>query len=151
MGGPIPLHLETIASELRRPETISHYRHTGVDLHHVEHALHRFSGTRVEGHRPAAEYRATHDGGYQHVIKPHILTELGAAIDLGRGVEARHRLAEYAKLLRVFQKHGRGDRQGCGLIGQRAIGQLTVTVATPCPISELPTMTVTVSSLAIFN
>ena len=76
---------------------------------------------RVEGCNLATEHGTTDDARDEHVWTLHVDTKYRPAIDLFRNVQARHRLAEQAKVFRIFQRHVFRYRQRGRLVDKRAI------------------------------
>ena len=59
-----------------------------------DHAGTVLDGVEIEAREPSARHRRGFDRRVDHVRKPHVDPENRAAIDLGRGIKAGHRLPE---------------------------------------------------------
>ena len=102
VGAFVPLHIERPAALHRRPRVVGDHGDAARDLRHVLDARNGFGFACIEACHLAAEYRAARDHGIEHVFPPHIDAELRPAIHLIGSVEPPGRLANDAKVPRIF-------------------------------------------------
>jgi hypothetical protein len=107
------------------PHVVGHHGNRAVQFHDLAHALHLERGRLVDTGQCAAEHRRGGDRGDLHAGPHDINAEAGAAIDLAGRVDATHRLADQAEILRVLQRHRGRDRQRGSDIDQFAVAGAT--------------------------
>ncbi|MNL23464.1 hypothetical protein D3C87_1448540 [compost metagenome] len=84
----VPLDVQRIAPQLRRPIVIGDHCHAGRHLHHFVHAGHRQRFRAFEGFDAAAEHRRTGDHGSHQAVELHIHAEFCPTGDFLRRVQA---------------------------------------------------------------
>ena len=124
----IPIDLQRITAQLRRPEMLGHHRHAAGHLHHLVHAGNRQRCGAFEGFHRGTEHRGAGDHRGHQAFKLHVHAELGAAGDLFRGVEALGRFADDFPVLGLLEGDGFRirHRQLPGGIGQFAVGRALI-------------------------
>ena len=120
----VPVNLECIASQLRRPIVIGDHRHSAGHLHHFVHARYRQCLGAFKRFDVATEHRrASNHGGHQP-FELHIHAEPGPAGDFLRRVQALGGFADQLPVLGLLElDRGRvRHRQLAGFIGQFTVG-----------------------------
>ena len=106
MRAQIPVNLQRISPELRRPIMIGNHRDTGRHLQHFVHARHRQRFGAFEGFDAGTKHRRARDHRRHQTFELHIHAELGAAGDFLRRVEALGGFADDFPVLGFLE----GDR-----------------------------------------
>src|SRR6185369_8511722 len=103
----IPIDLQTIASLLRRPESIRNHRYGTAlrerDLEYIAHSTETARVAIVDTLHPSAKNRRVRNEGDFHPRQIEIEAKLLRAVTLRTAIETRHSLADNAKLRRVFK------------------------------------------------
>src|SRR6185295_9201892 len=123
----VPIDLQTIASLLRRPESIRNHRHGGsLRERYLEHIAHSVEATRVAIidalHTPAKNRRVRHERDL-HPRQIEIQSKLLRAVALRMTVETRHFLPDNAKLRRVLELHVLRHRLARRIVRKLSIGR----------------------------
>ncbi|MNO78083.1 hypothetical protein D3C76_692100 [compost metagenome] len=124
----VPLDVQRIAPQFRRPIVIGDHRHAGRHLHHFVHAGYRQRLGAFKGFDAAAEHgRASDHRGHQ-AVELHVHAEFGATGDFLRGIQALGGFADDLPVLGFLELDRRRvrHRQLAGVIGQFAIGGVLV-------------------------
>ena len=106
----VPRHAQRLAAFAGRPEALRHHGHTRRHRHDVRHALHPARGRRVERLHGGAEARRSRDQRRQHPRHGEVHRVLRRAVGLGPAVHARRLLADELEVLRILERHLRGQR-----------------------------------------
>src|SRR6188474_3045433 len=126
----IPIDLQTIASLLRRPESIRNHRYGAPlrerDLEHVAHSIETTRVTIVDTLHTSAKNRWVRNEGDFHPRQVEIEAKLLRAVTLRVAVETRHSLADKAKLRRVLELHVLRNRLLPGVVRKLSIASRAI-------------------------
>ncbi len=125
----VPLHGQSLAGFLSLPVTVGDHRHAVIDLNHIDHTGHALGAAGVKTLDLAANHRTLLDAGVHHARQLDVDTELGRAIDFGRGVQTLGALADDFEIFRILQHHFLRHRQLGRGFGQLAIAGLLAACA----------------------